>query len=701
MSLVQTLLNKVIDLTTKFNLLESNAKKTEELPALATIEGTGKIRVSVLVDGVWTSKYMTVQQLIDSSSYYIQNQIVSIGEITLDENELTIPFAQWIISGVSYSKITDTIINIPFADTGKTRIDIIVATTSNTLIRVAGVDTIGVAVRPNIPINTVLVTQINVSDSEILSYPNTLYIGEFTQAEWDDYTSLDSAFNTDGSYAFVSNSGVRKTYWYSQALGGWFTWATGGGGSQNLAQVLQIGNREMLIVNDDVYDIELANRYLYLFFNDTSGENGQINFTNAIADTFGDSDEILGFNGISSPYTLVINDIDDIIFPNSGVGFYEIPRNCEFSLRRIESGKWILTIRRYVTDSGSGGGAVASVNGATGTVVLDADDINDTSTTNKFSSASEKTKLSYITITQAVDLDALETRVNELDAAVVLKGTWDASAGTFPASGTAQAGWSYLVSVDGIVDGIEFKNGDGLIAVTDNASTTTYASNWYKADYTDRVNTVAGRTGNVVITSGDLSDFESAVNSLIAAGITGKQNTLTDSTFGALTTTFGTEDAIDDDDVFNYSDTSNTAKQKKTLWSNIKAVLKTYFDSLYVAKTSWIDYSAISTITGFSVISISEIFYKEIDSTLDFYSVYISGTSSSTTFQITIANNSLYDAGGVNAIATSNGNSVNASGRWLVAAGSNVVDFRASENGANFSASGVKAIRVQFYIRKS
>lgn len=138
----------------------------------------------------------------------------------------------------------------------------------------------------------------------------------------------------------------------------------------------------------------------------------------------------------------------------------------------------------------------------------------------------DKTKVSYITITQAVNLDDIETRVNDLDAAVVLKGTWAASGGTFPGSGIAQAGWSYLVTSDGTVDGIEFKDGDRIIAVTDNASTTTYAGNWYKADYTDKVNTVAGRTGNVVITSSDLSDFNSAVNALITTAISGKQNTL-------------------------------------------------------------------------------------------------------------------------------------------------------------------------------
>lgn len=53
--------------------------------------------------------------------------------------------------------------------------------------------------------------------------------------------------------------------------------------------------------------------------------------------------------------------------------------------------------------------AVDSVNGLTGTVVLDTDDISDTAQTNKWATAGEKTKLGYIAVTQAVDLDAMES----------------------------------------------------------------------------------------------------------------------------------------------------------------------------------------------------------------------------------------------------------------------------------------------------
>ena len=45
------------------------------------------------------------------------------------------------------------------------------------------------------------------------------------------------------------------------------------------------------------------------------------------------------------------------------------------------------------------------------------------------------------------------------------------------------------------------------------------------------------------------------------------------------------ETAIDDADYFPYYDSSATAK-RKSLWSNIKSVLKTYFDTLYHPKTT-------------------------------------------------------------------------------------------------------------------
>jgi hypothetical protein len=152
--------------------------------------------------------------------------------------------------------------------------------------------------------------------------------------------------------------------------------------------------------------------------------------------------------------------------------------------------------------SGIGSGATANSSDATllaranHTGTQSADTITD-GTTNKAFLATERTKLGYVTVTQAVDLDDIETRVNNLDAAVVLKGSWDASAGTFPGGGLAQAGASYIVSVAGTVDSVSFALNDRIIAITDNASAATFTANWFKADYTDQVLSVVGLTGAI------------------------------------------------------------------------------------------------------------------------------------------------------------------------------------------------------------
>lgn len=61
---------------------------------------------------------------------------------------------------------------------------------------------------------------------------------------------------------------------------------------------------------------------------------------------------------------------------------------------------------------------VDSVNTQTGAVVLDADDISDTSTTNKFVTAADVTKLGHISVTQAVNLDTMESDIATNNAKV-------------------------------------------------------------------------------------------------------------------------------------------------------------------------------------------------------------------------------------------------------------------------------------------
>lgn len=153
-----------------------------------------------------------------------------------------------------------------------------------------------------------------------------------------------------------------------------------------------------------------------------------------------------------------------------------------------------------------------------------ADTIVDGST-NKVFTAADETKLNHITVTEDINLDDLQETVDGLTAAVVLKGTWDASAGTFPGGGVAKAGWSYIVSTGGTVDGVTFDTNDRIVAIADNASTSTYAANWFKLDYTDQVLSVNGQTGAVTLDADDISDTSTTNKFVTAADITKLANT--------------------------------------------------------------------------------------------------------------------------------------------------------------------------------
>ena len=167
-----------------------------------------------------------------------------------------------------------------------------------------------------------------------------------------------------------------------------------------------------------------------------------------------------------------------------------------------------------VTVTWWGGWAVDSVNGQTWVVVIDADDIDDTSTTNKFATQAEKDKLWHITVTQAVDLDQMEADIAALANGMVYKWNWDASVGTFPWAWVAQTWWFYTVSVWGTVNSVVFNVDDRLVATADNASTTIYAWNWTKLDATDAVTSVNWAVGNVLVQSlpAVVSSSRTAVN---------------------------------------------------------------------------------------------------------------------------------------------------------------------------------------------
>jgi len=188
--------------------------------------------------------------------------------------------------------------------------------------------------------------------------------------------------------------------------------------------------------------------------------------------------------------------------------------------------------------------------------------------------AARKDKVDYLTVTEATDLDEIRTRVVELDQAVVLKGEWDASAGTFPDSDKAGQSWS--VSVEGTVDDVEFKTGDRVAAIVDNAATDTYLDNWIKLDYSDRITSVGGLIGDV--TKEDL-------NLVIGTDIQAYDaNTVIDENYVATENNFTTvlKDKLTDDvadklqtiDTTTIYDDSNTETNYKLYVEDGKIVLE-------------------------------------------------------------------------------------------------------------------------------
>lgn len=176
----------------KMNFWEQNAKSIDELPDAPNVIPLAKIHIS----DNGTSKALELQKLIDASLSSAVNQITSIGEITVAGNDVTVPIATWKIANIGYSTSAPTIINVPFSATGTTRIDVFVANTSNQIVKISGNDTTGIAIRPNLPLNTVIVTEINVSESALTPVPFPLTSDEISAIQNANTPSATNPFAT-------------------------------------------------------------------------------------------------------------------------------------------------------------------------------------------------------------------------------------------------------------------------------------------------------------------------------------------------------------------------------------------------------------------------------------------------------------------------------------------------------------------------
>lgn len=114
--------------------------------------------------------------IVQNSEYF--NRFTNNTGVSLVDNELTINAGwAWEIQGAPFSLSSDFIITFPYAATGYHRIDLIVATTNNEFLRIAGEEVLTSLPRfePAPLPNTLRFTSFEVNDSSVADAPSNLY----------------------------------------------------------------------------------------------------------------------------------------------------------------------------------------------------------------------------------------------------------------------------------------------------------------------------------------------------------------------------------------------------------------------------------------------------------------------------------------------------------------------------------------------
>lgn len=213
--------------------------------------------------------------------------------------------------------------------------------------------------------------------------------------------------------------------------------------------------------------------------------------------------------------------------------------------------------------------------------------------------------LSSDSILQAIG--KLQNQINAVAGGVNYQGNWNASTNT-PAisSGIGTKGYYYVVSVAGStsIDSInDWKLGDWIIF---------NGTVWEKVDNTDAVISVNGYNGIVTLTTSDVADstnkrYVTDAEKTILSNTSGTNSgNETNQSIGNLINAATSKTTPVDADQIGLMDSAATNIQKKLSWANVKATLKTYFDTLYQAIL--VSGTNIKTINGVSVLGSGDLY---------------------------------------------------------------------------------------------
>lgn len=131
-----------------------------------------------------------------------------------------------------------------------------------------------------------------------------------------------------------------------------------------------------------------------------------------------------------------------------------------------------------------------------------------------------------------------------------LEGAWDASGGSFPVGSSPTAGTKkgdyWYVSVAGTVNSVAFNVGDVLIALVDNASTSTYAANWISLEV-NRDQATESILGLVTLaTQSEVNTGTNSTDAVTPATLAGRTATETRAGIAELATQAETDAGTDD-----------------------------------------------------------------------------------------------------------------------------------------------------------